>query len=192
MRQLKVFNQVTLDGFIADVNGDMSWAHKQDPEWQAWVESNARGTSELLFGRITYQQMASWWPTPMALQVMPAVAERMNSAPKVVFSRSLERAEWSNTRIVNGELGAEVQKLKEEPGPDMVLMGSASVVRQLALLDLIDSLQLVLNPLILGAGKPLFGGVKQPLGLKLLETRRFENGNVVVSYQREHGEREES
>ena len=91
MRKLVVFNQVTLDGYIADINGDMSWAHKQDAEWNTFVQENARGGGELLFGRITYELMTSYWPTPYAMRNDPIVAERMNNLPKVVFSRTLKR-----------------------------------------------------------------------------------------------------
>ena len=189
MRKLSVFNQVSLDGFIADADGDMSWAHKHDAEWNDWVSNNASGGGELLFGRVTYQQMASWWPTPMALEAMPVVAERMNNLPKVVFSRSLAQAEWQNTRLIKTELGAAVKKLKAETGPDMVLMGSASIVNQLAQRDLIDSLQLVLNPLILGAGKAMFTGVTKQLSLKLTASRVFQNGNVALTYERPHSTR---
>jgi dihydrofolate reductase len=184
MRKLLVFNQTSLDGFIADEKGDMSWAHKQDPEWNDWVASNASGGGELVFGRITYQQMASFWPSPMALQSMPVVAERMNNLPKVVFSRTLGKAEWNNTQIVKGDIAAEVRKLKSEPGQDMVLMGSASIVSQLAQHDLIDSYQLVINPIVLGTGKSMFDGLEEPLNLKLTSSRAFKNGNVMVSYER--------
>ena len=184
MRKLLVFNQTSLDSFIADTSGDMSWAHKQDAEWNDWVAGNASGGGELLFGRVTYQQMASFWPTPMALERMPVVAERMNSAPKVVFSRTLAKAEWNNTRLIKSDIVAAVRKLKSEPGQGMVLMGSASIVSQLAQEGLIDSYQLVINPLILGSGKSMFEGLKKPVQLKHTSTRTFKNGNVVVSYER--------
>src|SRR6185436_14316020 len=108
MRKIVVFNQVTLDGYFSDENGDMSWAHKQDPEWNAFVADNAKGESELLFGRITYELMASFWPTPQALESFPAVAKQMNSLPKVVFSRTMETASWNNTRLVKDNLAGEV------------------------------------------------------------------------------------
>ena len=184
MRKLMVFNQISLDGFIADLQGDMSWAHKQDAEWNDWVASNASGGGELVFGRVTYQQMASFWPTPQALQSMPVVAEHMNQGPKVVFSRSLEKAEWHNTRLFKRDIGAAVRGLKEEPGRDLVLLGSASIVSQLAQLGLIDAYQLVLNPVVLGAGKSMFAGLERRLDLKLTQTRVFKNGNVAVSYER--------
>ncbi len=111
MRKLVVFNQVTLDGYIADVNGDMSWAHKQDAEWNAFVAGNAKGEGELLFGRITYELMASFWPTPYAMENVPVVAEWMNNAPKVVFSRTLEKASWNNTRLVKGSMAVELRRI---------------------------------------------------------------------------------
>jgi dihydrofolate reductase len=186
MRKLSVFNQVSLDGYICDAQGDMNWAHKNDPEWNSWVESNASGDSELLFGRITYQQMASWWPTPMARETMPGLAERMNSRRKLVVSRTLTRADWNNTRLINTDLGSTIRTLKAEAGPSLVVLGSANLVSQLAQLDLIDALQLVVNPIVLGAGKSLFRGVTERLYLSLSATRTFQNGNVALTYERTH------
>jgi dihydrofolate reductase len=124
MRKIIVFNHVTLDGYFVDMNGDMSWAHKQDAEWNAFVADNAKGDATLLFGRITYELMASWWPTPQAMESMPVVAEQMNSLPKVVFSRTLDEASWNNTKLVKGDPAAEIRKMKKEPGTDMVIMGA--------------------------------------------------------------------
>ena len=182
MRKLLVFNQVSMDGYIADAQGDMSWAHKDDPEWREYVSNNASGNGELLFGRITYQQMESFWPTPAAAQSMPVVAKRMNEATKVVFSRTLERASWQNTQLIKTDLPGAVRKLKSEPGPGLVLMGSGSIVAQLAQHGLVDEFQVVVHPIVLGSGKSMFEGVKKSFGLQLTNTRRFENGNVVLSY----------
>lgn len=183
MRRLAAFELVSLDGYFADVNGDMSWAHKQDPEWNAFVGGNASGGGALLFGRVTHQMMASFWPTPAAMERAPVVAEGMNSMPKVVFSRTLDRAAWQNTKLVKGDLAAEVRKLKNEPGPDMAILGSGSIVSQLAQAGLIDELQIAVNPIVLGKGKTLFEGVKEKLALKLIKTRAFGNGNVVLYYE---------
>ena len=103
LRRLVLFNQVSLDGYFVDMNGHMSWAHKDDPEWNAFVEENASGGGELLLGRITYELMASFWPTPFAMEQMPVVAERMNNLPKLVFSRTLDEASWNNTKLVRGD-----------------------------------------------------------------------------------------
>lgn len=183
MRKLIVFNSVSLDGFIADVNGDLSWAHKMDEEWNAFVAENAKGDGELLFGRITYELMASYWTTPMAAKNDPIVAERMNSLPKVVFSRTLDKASWNNTKLVKGDLAEEVRKMKNGPGRDMVIFGSGSIISQLAQARLIDEYQLALNPIALGKGKPMFDGLKEKLPLKLTKSRIFGNGNVFLCYE---------
>ena len=183
MRKLIVFNQVTLDGYIADINGDMSWAHKQDAEWNTFVQENASGGGELLFGRITYELMTSYWPTRHAMQNDPIVAERMNNLPKVVFSRTLEKASWNNTKLVKGDMAAEIRKMKKEPGENMVIFGSGSIVSQLAPEGLIDEYQIVLNPVVLGKGKTMFEGIKEKLTLKLTKTRTFGNGNVLLCYE---------
>ena len=183
MRKLIVFNQVSLDGFFTDLNGDMSWAHKQDAEWQAFVEENASAGGELLFGRITYELMASFWPTPFALKNYPIVAERMNSLPKVVFSRTLDKASWNNTNLVKGDMAAGIRRMKEEPGKDMVIFGSGSIVSQLAQEGLIDEYQIVVNPIVLGKGRTMFEGIREKLNLKLTKTRTFGNGNVLLCYE---------
>jgi dihydrofolate reductase len=183
MRKLLVFNNVSLDGFIADVNGDMSWAHSPDPEWQAFTAENAKGESQMLFGRKTYDLMASFWPTPQAIQGFPSVAEAMNKAPKVVFSRTLDNASWSNTRLVKGDPAAEVRKLKNEPGPGVVIFGSGTIVSLLAQEGLIDEFQIVVIPVVLGKGKSMFEGIKDKLPLKLTKTRSFCNGNVLLCYE---------
>jgi dihydrofolate reductase len=183
MRRLIVFNNVTLDGYFTDSKGDMSWAHKQDAEWNAFASGNASGGGMLLFGRITYELMASFWPTPVAMQNLPVVAEGMNRMPKVVFSRTMDKASWSNTTLVKGDLAAEVRKMKQEPGPGMAILGSGSIVSQLAQAGLIDEYQVVVNPIVLGKGRTMFEGVDKKLNLKLTKTRAFGNGNVVLCYE---------
>jgi len=183
MRRVVVFNTVTLDGFFVDSKGDMSWAHKNDAKWNAFVSENASGNGMLLFGRITYELMASYWPTPMALQHFPVVAKGMNEMPKAVFSRTLDKVSWSNTKLVKGDLAAEVRSMKKEPGPDMVILGSGSIISQLTQQHLIDEYQIVLSPTALGKGRTMFDGLKEKLNLKLSKTRAFGNGNVILCYE---------
>ena len=183
MPKLVVYNAVSLDGYFTDTNGDMSWAHKGDPEWQAFVSENASGGGQLLFGRVTYDLMASFWPTPLAAQSNPIVVERMNSLRKFVFSTTLEKVSWNNTTLLKGDLTTEVRKLKQQPGPNIVIMGSGSIVAQLADAGLIDEYQIVLNPLVVGNGRTLFEGVKNKLPMKLAKSRAFGNGNVVLFYE---------
>jgi len=183
MRKLIVFNHVTLDGYFTDMNGDMSWAHKQDAEWKAFAAENASGGGTLVFGRITYELMAGFWPTPFAIENMPIVAEGMNSMPKVVFSRTLNEAAWNNTKLVKGDIAAEIRKMKQEPGEGMVILGSGSIVSQLAQEGLIDEYQIVVNNVVLGKGRTMFDGIKEKLALKLTKTRAFGNGNVLLCYE---------
>lgn len=183
MTKLVVYNAMSLDGYFTDAAGDMSWAHKQDPEWQAYVSENASGGGQLLFGRVTYELMASFWPTPLAAQSNRIVVERMNSMRKFVFSRTLDSVSWNNTALLKGDLTTEVRKLKQEPGPNLVIMGSGSVVAQLADAGLIDEYRIVLNPLAVGGGRTLFEGVKRRLPMKLTKSRAFGNGNIVLSYE---------
>jgi dihydrofolate reductase len=184
MRKLKVFNQMSLDGYIADAHGDMSWAHAgtDDAEWNAWSAENAGGGGTLLFGRVTYDLMFGYWPTPEAYEAAPFFAERMNNLRKVVFSRTLEAAAWNNTKVVSGDIEAEVAKMKQQPGDDMVIMGSGTIVAQLTEARLIDEYQIVLKPIVLGSGKTMFEGVTHPVGLTLTDERAFKNANVVLSY----------
>lgn len=183
MRKLAVFNSVTLDGYFVDTKGDMSWAHQDDPEWNGFVADNASGEAVLVFGRVTYEMMASWWPTPQALRSMPVVAERMNSLQKVVFSRTLQQATWSNTTLVQDDLASSIRQMKREPGNDLIILGSGSIVAQLAQEGLIDEYQIALNPVALGAGRTMFDGLRERLRLKLTQTRSFANGNVFLRYE---------
>lgn len=183
MRKLIIFNHVSLDGYFTDPNGDMSWAHRKDPEWNAFVNENASGGGVLVFGRITYDLMASYWPTPMALRNDPLVAERMNTLEKVVFSRTLESAKWNNTRLVKSDPAAEIRKMKAEPGEDMAIFGSGTIISQLAQEGLIDEFQIAITPIVLGKGRTMFESVRAPLNLEHTRTRTFSNGNVVLYYE---------
>lgn len=185
MRNLAVFNSVTMDGYFAGPNGDLSWAHgdKPDVEWEEFVSGNASAGGELLFGRVTYEMMAGYWPTPLALKNDPVIAQGMNRMPKVVFSRTMDKASWSNTRLVKGgDLAAEVRTMKQASGPGITILGSGSIVAQLAPTGLIDQYQIVVKPVVLGRGKTMFDGIKEKLALKLTASRAFGNGNVLLSY----------
>ncbi len=183
-RKLIVFNNVSLDGYFTDASGDMSWAHARDEEWQRFTNENAGGEAEVIYGRKTYEMMASFWPTPQAKQIMPAVAASMNRMRKYVVSRSLKQVEWENSRLIQGDLAAEVRRLKSDPGPGLLIMGSGEIVSQLTQAGLIDEYQLVTVPLVLGSGRTLFEGVTARPRLKLEKTRSFGNGNVVAWYSR--------
>jgi dihydrofolate reductase len=185
MRPLHVFNSVTLDGYFTGENGDLRWAHgnQDDAEFGEFVSGNASGGGVLLMGRVTYDMMASYWPTPQAIESDPVVARGMNEMEKFVFSRTLDKAAWSNTTILDGDVAAEVRKLKEGSGPGITILGSGSIVAQLAETDLIDQYQFVVVPVFLGKGRTMFEGVGGERKLKLTGSRAFKNGSVVLSYE---------
>ena len=182
MPKLSVFESVTLDGYFTDAGGDLGWAHKDDAEWNAFVSKNASGNGVLVFGRITYEMMIQFWPTPAAMETMPAVAKGMNNSQKIVFSRTLKKAAWKNTTLVKADPVAAIRKMKKEKGPDLVILGSGTIVALLAQAGLIDEYQIALCPVVLGKGRTLFEGVKRKLDLKLAETRAFANGTVFLRY----------
>jgi len=183
MRKLIVFNHVSLDGYFTDANSDMRWAHKRDEEWNTFIKGNAKGDCVFVFGRKTYDMMASYWPTPMASENSPEVAESMNKLPKIVFSRTLDKASWNNTKLVKSDPAAEVRRLKQESGPDLMIFGSGTIISQLTQEGLIDEFQIIVCPMIVGKGKALFEGVQGKPGLKLTKSRIFKNGNVFLVYE---------
>ncbi len=181
MAMVGAFISLSLDGCYADADGDMSWAHTQDPEQADFTAQNAKGGSGLLFGRVTYDMMSSFWPTPAAAEMMPDVAASMNALPKFVASRTLKSADWNNTKVI-GDLVGEVKRLKAS-GPDITILGSGSIVAQLASAGLLDSLDVMLVPVTLGGGKHLFEGLPRSLAWRREDVRQFSNGNVFLRYR---------
>lgn len=182
MRKIISFNMVTLDGFFEGPNREIDW-HNVDGEFNEFAIQQTGAFEVLLFGRVTYQMMASYWPTPQAIKNDPIVAGIMNRLPKIVFSKTLDKAEWNNTRLIKDHIAEEILKLKQQPGKDMAVFGSANLLSALMQMDLIDEHRLMVNPVVLGKGHPLFKSTKDILRLKLIQTRTFGNGNVLLCYQ---------
>jgi dihydrofolate reductase len=182
MRRLIVFNLMTLDGYIAGQDGDISW-HNVDEEFQELANAASNSGNTLLFGRVTYELMARFWPTEDAIRTDPVVAAGMNKSEKIVFSRTLQKADWNNTRLVKDDMIAEVRRLKQQSGKDLTVLGSGSIVSQLAEAGLIDEYHVLVNPVAIGRGKTMFEGLKNRLALKLIGTRTFGNGNVLLTYE---------
>ena len=181
MRKLIMFNLVTLDGLFAGPSGEIDW-HNVDDEFHQFATDQLDSADGLLFGRITYQLMAGFWPTPDAARLAPATAVRMNSIAKTVVSRTLTSVEWNNTRLVKENVQEELTRLKQQPGKDLLLLGSADLASSLTDLRLIDEYRIMVNPVILGKGKPLFKSIKHRFAFKLLRTRSFSSGNVLLCY----------
>lgn len=184
MRTLTAFNSVSLDGYFVDAHGDMSWAHRDtDPEWSEFVAGNAKGGGILVFGRVTYQMMANYWPSPMAIKNEPIVAERMGALQKVVFSRTLKEASWRNTTLVKDGMADAMRRMKQGSGEGLVILGSGTIVAQLTQERLIDAYQIVVVPVVLGGGRSMFEGVKDKPRFALTSSRAFRNGNALLCYQ---------
>jgi dihydrofolate reductase len=183
MRRLSVFNNVSLDGYFTDANNEMRWADNSDAEWRDFTAGNASGNGVLVFGRVTYDLMIQFWPTPAAMQMMPDVSTGMNRSEKIVFSRTLDKATWNNTTVIRGDMATAVRKLKSEPGGGLVILGSGRIVAQLTEAGLIDEYQIAVVPVVLGAGRTMFDGVTTRPRLKRTFAKTFENGNIFLRYE---------
>jgi dihydrofolate reductase len=181
MKKLSVYNFASLDGYFEGAQGDLSFGH-HGPDAGAYAVEMLSSDNALLFGRITYEMMASYWPTSVALDNDATMAAGMNGANKFVFSRTLSNATWQNTRILSGDLEHEVRSLKSSSSRDLTILGSGSIARQLAALGLIDEYEIMVNPILLGAGKSIFAGLERRLSLRLVATRTFSHGNVLLRY----------
>jgi dihydrofolate reductase len=186
MRRIIAFDLVTVDGFFAGPTGEIDW-HNYDDEMGTYSLEQMKSLGALIFGKTTYELMASYWPTPDGVKGEPVVAGIMNSIPKMVFSKTLQEVKdgplWKNVRVLHEIKPEEIIKMKEQEGGDIAIFGSGTIVQQLTNLGLIDEYRLVVNPLILGNGKPLLKEIKDKLKLKLVSTRVFRNGNVLLCYQ---------
>ncbi|GCE14545.1 dihydrofolate reductase family protein [Tengunoibacter tsumagoiensis] len=182
MRKVIVFVMVTLDGFFSGPDGELDW-HVVDEEFNNFANEQLASVDTLLFGRVTYQSMASYWPTSGVLEDDPIIAHKMNTFSKIVFSRTLEQAEWENTRLVKDHLAEEILQLKQQPGKDLIIFGSSTLSASLLNLGLIDELRIMVNPVVLGKGQPLFKGIEEKLPLTRFDTRTFQSGNVLLFYR---------
>jgi dihydrofolate reductase len=180
VRKLRVFESISVDGYFTDADGDISWAHagREDAEFADWVGANASSGGELLFGRKTYQMMEAYWPTALAANQMPVVANGMNAAKKYVASRTIQPT-WNNTRLLDGDLVQSVRAVKASVGPDITVLGSGSIAAQLGEAGLVDSYQFVIVPIALGSGRTVFTQARK---LRLVDHHVFRCGNVVVTY----------
>ena len=184
MRKVIFFMLISLDGYFEGRNHAIDW-HNVDAEFQQFSLAQLDSAGLLLFGRVTYELMAGFWPTAAAARDDPLTAAAMNRLPKVVFSRTLDHASWQHTRLVKENILEEVRRLKDEPGKDIFIFGSSDLSVALLQHGLIDEFRLLVNPLVLGAGTALFHGIQENLHLQLLQTQTFKNGNVLLVYQPE-------
>jgi len=184
-RKIILMMSVSIDGFIEGPNRELDW-HMVDDELHSHFNEQLRAMGAFLDGRVMYELMASFWPTadadPSSTPPMVEFARIWREMPKIVYSRTLERADW-NARVVRDVVVDEVLELKAQPGGDLVL-GGADLAAAFMRLDLIDEYRLYVHPIVLGQGKPLFPASDARINLRLVETRTFGNGVVLLRYER--------
>jgi dihydrofolate reductase len=179
MRRLVLQMQMSVDGFVATPDRDVSWIFDSfDDSAVSWIVASLQHTGLHVMGGKTYRDMAAHWPTSTE-----PFAPLMNAIPKLVFSRSLERADWPETEIARGDLAAEIARRKKEPGGDMLAHGGVSFARSLIRLGLVDEYRLVVHPAMLGRGLSIFSDLPARRDLTLVESRSFPKGSVVQIYR---------
>jgi dihydrofolate reductase len=182
MRRVIFQMMLSLDGYYEGPNRQIDW-HTVDEEFNDIAINFLNHVDILLFGRATYELMASYWPTAAATTDDPIVAEKMNTLSKIVVSQTMRKAEWNNTLLLDGNFRDELVKLKQQPGKDIAIFGSSDLALTLMDMDYIDEFRFFVSPVILGAGKPLFKGMRRRLHLKLTGTTQFRSGNVLLCYE---------
>ncbi len=197
MRRIVVFDRVTADGYFAGSDGNLGWVVPEE-ELDRSAADDLGGSDTILFGRRTYEMFESFWPhvasdSPDAPDPhaagrlspeMRAMGIWINEATKIVFSRTRKDVTWRNSRIVPELDPREVEALKAQPGKDIMVFGSGSVVSKLTEHALVDEYRFVVGPILLGSGRSLVSGVPRSLRLDLLEARAYPSGNVMLRYAR--------
>jgi len=179
MRRVVLQMGVTLDGYVAGTGREGDWGlPAEHPDVQAWKVASLRQVGTHIMGRVTYEEMAGHWPGASG-----PYAEFMNTLPKVVFSRTLTAAGWDGSRIARGDLAEEIGALKDEAGGEIMAHGGAAFVQALSRLGLIDEYRLVILPVALGSGLPLFKDLTKPLRVDLAEARTFPDGTAIHVYR---------
>ena len=188
MRNVILLMHVSLDGFAARPDGDLDWIRFD--EYLADDVGKLTATADTaLFGRVTYQMMAGYWPTaaesPTATKHDIEHARWVNQAPKIVFSRTLEHVAWANSHIVRDNIPAEIARLKQQPGKNLLMIGSVETAHTFMRFGLIDEYRINVNPVVLGRGVPLFTELEKPVDLRLTDTRTYVSGVVSLHYQKQ-------
>ena len=186
MRSVILLMHMSLDGFVARSNGDLDWI-QLDEQLVDDVAALTATADTALFGRVTYQMMAGYWPTaaesPTATKHDIEHARWVNQVPKLVFSRSLDQVTWAHSRIVRGGIPEEIARLKQQPGKNLLMIGSTTTAQTFMRLGLIDEYRINVNPVVLGAGVPLFAGLQDSLTLRLVQAKSYASGVVGLHYQ---------
>lgn len=176
MREVIMWDMVSVDGFFEAPGNDISW-FVFDDELGDYITSTQKEADTLLFGRTTYEMMAAYWPTETG-----QIADFMNSVEKVVFSKTVASSDWNNTRFVKDRVAEEVSRIKSGKGGDIFVFGSADFASTLISNGLVDEYRIGINPVLLGSGVPLFKGGFDRRGLTHLMTKTLKSGVVILHY----------
>ena len=172
----------SLDGYFEGPDRDITWQNVDD-EFNEFAIQQTGEFGMFFFGRVTYELMAEYWPTEAAKRDDAVIAGLMNNLPKVVFSKTLQKVGWQNTRLVKDNFAETVSTLKQETGRDIAIFGSSDLTVTLMEHGLVDEYRIMINPIVLGNGKPLFKGIKDQTKLKLIKTKTFKSGNILLYYK---------
>ena len=182
MRKIIVQEMISVDGFFAGENGEIDW-HNVDAEFNKYAIEFLNTIDTLVFGRLTYELMASYWPTDAGLNDDPIVASKMNHLSKIVFSKTKNIVAWNNSKVFSDINADEIKKLKQAEGKDIAIFGSGTIVSALTELGLIDEYRLIVNPIVLGKGKSLFSNMEKRYKLQIIEVKEFKSGNISLHYK---------
>jgi dihydrofolate reductase len=182
MRKIIVSNMVSLDGYFEGTKRELDW-HIVDDGFIKYAEDMLNSVDTILFGRVTYEMMASYWTTEETKTNDPIIADKMNGLPKIVFSKTLDKVEWENSILIKDNIEEEVLKLKAKPGKDIVILGSGGIVSAFAQMGIIDEYRFIVNPVIIGAGKLQFTAGIDKKKLNLTNIKRLGSGVLILYYQ---------
>jgi dihydrofolate reductase len=180
VRSLVLQMGISIDGYVSGgPEGDIGGGEKEHPDVVARKLAWVSGAGAHAMGRGTYEEMSRFWPTATG-----AYAEPMNAIPKVVFSRTLTRADWSTTTIADGDLAEEVATLKDQPGGDVIVYGGYTLAQSLTRADLVDEYRLVIRPVALGSGEPMFRDLPVARRLEVAEATAYPDGTIITVYRK--------
>ncbi|WP_309745165.1 dihydrofolate reductase family protein [Chamaesiphon sp. OTE_20_metabat_361] len=185
MRKLKLQMQITIDGFVAGANGEMDWmVFDWDDEMKNYVNEITEPVDCIILGRKLAQGFIPSWTSRIAnLETADAFAHKMVDTPKIVFSKTLEKAEWENTKLAKGNTMQEIAQLKKQSGKDIIVYGGGSFVSFLIMERLIDEYNLFVNPVALGKGMTIFNDLENKLNLTLVKNKAFDCGIILLCYE---------
>ena len=182
MRKIFLFMMISVDGYFEGTHRQLDW-HNVDAEFNTFAVQQLAEADLLLFGRKTYDLMASYWPTGQGKADDSMVAERMNTTKKIVFSRTVTEIHWQNTELRTSVNPNEIKKLKEQSGKNIAILGSSNLCISFLEAGLLDEIRVMINPLVLGEGHTFLTGLHKKVSLLLTETKTFKSGNVLLYYK---------